>query len=448
MTARKDAMSPKPDQAAQDPKTPERDLLARHFGARDTRAWRAFLQRHRGLLAEAAEREGEPAPRIGEPEQPAGGWLLLWPNGAQWILGRARGGQAEILGHFVTGSGSALNALLQGHPLASFGASTTARLHACLENLDPAAPVPEILDLQQLAAGADRRRRFAKRPASLAERLGLRYLDEPGLEQLHALAALLQHLQLNQPSELERPSRAAGYGPAPKPWSAGTGAARLQALAAALPESPGVYLLLDEARRVYYVGSSANLRRRVRSYLRARPPYPARLQRLLEPLADVEIHPCGTELAALLEEDRLIRQRRPRGNRVRRVHARHRSLRDQVVLLPHAGGGLELMALRPPCAPLRLHLRRSSLASAARRLQSFYGRARPAAARGAGRREAELVQSWLQRHGDRFARLPATAATRAAGWRQLLGEALEDDQARERPVLRQGRPFDRSSRLD
>jgi len=88
----------------------------------------------------------------------------------------------------------------------------------------------------------------------------------------------------------------------------------LRARIDALPRSCGVYLLKDDAGRVVYVGKAADLRGRVRSYLRpdgdGRPtaPYLARA------IDDVEFIVTGNEKEALLLENTLIKRHRPRYN--------------------------------------------------------------------------------------------------------------------------------------
>lgn len=83
---------------------------------------------------------------------------------------------------------------------------------------------------------------------------------------------------------------------------------------ARLPEAAGVYLFLDPDGHALYVGKAANLRARVRSYLRpggdGRPFVPA----LDRAAADIEFVVTATEQEALLLENTLIKQRRPRFN--------------------------------------------------------------------------------------------------------------------------------------
>ena len=81
-----------------------------------------------------------------------------------------------------------------------------------------------------------------------------------------------------------------------------------------LPERPGVYLFLDAAGRVIYVGKAASLRDRVRSYFRGGKHLSARVLRLVQEIADVDHIVTDTEVEALILECNLIKEHRPRFN--------------------------------------------------------------------------------------------------------------------------------------
>ena len=91
--------------------------------------------------------------------------------------------------------------------------------------------------------------------------------------------------------------------------------AALKAKAAALPRSPGVYLMKDAQGVVLYVGKAKSLRARVGSYFQqspgdARP----RIPELVRRVADVEVIETESEVEALLTEARLIKDIQPRFN--------------------------------------------------------------------------------------------------------------------------------------
>ncbi len=88
----------------------------------------------------------------------------------------------------------------------------------------------------------------------------------------------------------------------------------LRARLRAAPRSPGVYLFRDQSGRVIYVGKSASLRDRLRSYFSAPQTQPLRTRRLAESAHDFEVVATGTEQQALILENTLIKRHHPRFN--------------------------------------------------------------------------------------------------------------------------------------
>ena len=82
---------------------------------------------------------------------------------------------------------------------------------------------------------------------------------------------------------------------------------------AAVPNAPGVYLLKDAHGKVIYVGKAVNLRARVRSYLRGGDER-SQVRFLVGKLADFETLVTANEKEALILENNLIKQYRPRYN--------------------------------------------------------------------------------------------------------------------------------------
>ncbi|SFC06591.1 DNA polymerase-3 subunit epsilon [Nocardioides terrae] len=89
---------------------------------------------------------------------------------------------------------------------------------------------------------------------------------------------------------------------------------RKRHLAEGLPHAPGVYLFEDERRRVLYVGTSRDLRTRVRSYFTASETRTrmGEMVGIAERVTGIE---CATTLEAQVRELRLIAQHKPRYNR-------------------------------------------------------------------------------------------------------------------------------------
>jgi excinuclease ABC subunit C len=80
-----------------------------------------------------------------------------------------------------------------------------------------------------------------------------------------------------------------------------------------VPTRPGVYLFKDEAGRVLYVGKSASLRNRVRSYFNAGGQR-AWTYNMTARAADVDWIVTDTEIEALILESNLVKQYQPRFN--------------------------------------------------------------------------------------------------------------------------------------
>jgi DNA polymerase-3 subunit epsilon len=89
---------------------------------------------------------------------------------------------------------------------------------------------------------------------------------------------------------------------------------RKRHLAEGLPHAPGVYLFRDESSRVLYVGTSRDLRSRVRSYFTASETR-SRMGEMVALTAEVTGIECATPLEAEVRELRLIAEHKPRYNR-------------------------------------------------------------------------------------------------------------------------------------
>lgn len=87
-----------------------------------------------------------------------------------------------------------------------------------------------------------------------------------------------------------------------------------RALADGLPTGPGVYIFRDPQGAALYVGKSASIRRRVRSYFTASEPR-ARMREMVQLTARVEAVDCAHDLEAQVRELRLIDALAPRYNR-------------------------------------------------------------------------------------------------------------------------------------
>ncbi|MDP5217528.1 excinuclease ABC subunit UvrC [Ruegeria sp. 2205SS24-7] len=86
----------------------------------------------------------------------------------------------------------------------------------------------------------------------------------------------------------------------------------IQAYLKSLDSSPGVYRMLDAQARVLYVGKARNLRARVSNY--SRPGHSPRIERMIGETASMMFLTTRTETEALLLEQNLIKQLKPKYN--------------------------------------------------------------------------------------------------------------------------------------
>ena len=89
---------------------------------------------------------------------------------------------------------------------------------------------------------------------------------------------------------------------------------RKRHLADNVPHGPGVYLFRDDRGQVLYVGTSVDLRTRVRSYFTAAEQR-SRIREMVARAASVSPVPCATPLEARVREIRLIAEHSPPYNR-------------------------------------------------------------------------------------------------------------------------------------
>ncbi|MGV6811531.1 MAG: excinuclease ABC subunit UvrC [Brevirhabdus sp.] len=98
-----------------------------------------------------------------------------------------------------------------------------------------------------------------------------------------------------------------------EPQDGPTGYARIRSYLRTLDNSPGVYRMLDTESRVLYVGKARNLKKRVSNY--AKPTgHSARIARMISETASMMFLTTRTETEALLLEQNLIKQLKPRYN--------------------------------------------------------------------------------------------------------------------------------------
>lgn len=81
-----------------------------------------------------------------------------------------------------------------------------------------------------------------------------------------------------------------------------------------LPNNPGVYLMHDKNDTIIYVGKAINLNRRVHSYFRASTKKTAKIEKMVSQISYFEYIITDSELEALVLENNLIKEHRPKYN--------------------------------------------------------------------------------------------------------------------------------------
>jgi excinuclease ABC subunit C len=87
----------------------------------------------------------------------------------------------------------------------------------------------------------------------------------------------------------------------------------LQNKLANLPSKPGVYQFFNDKNKVIYVGKANNLRSRVKSYFHSKNPN-AKTEALVSKIVDFELVVTDSEVEALVLENNLIKELKPRYN--------------------------------------------------------------------------------------------------------------------------------------
>jgi len=87
-----------------------------------------------------------------------------------------------------------------------------------------------------------------------------------------------------------------------------------------LPMSPGVYLMNDSNGKIFYVGKAKNLKSRIESYFVNRFEMDEKGKSILERIFDLDYEQVGSELEALLLENRYINEFQPDLNTQIKIH--------------------------------------------------------------------------------------------------------------------------------
>ena len=80
-----------------------------------------------------------------------------------------------------------------------------------------------------------------------------------------------------------------------------------------LPTAPGVYKMLDDTKTILYIGKAGNLKKRVSSYF-TKSNQSLKNQRLIHKIKDIDYQITSNEQDALLLENNLIKEYKPKYN--------------------------------------------------------------------------------------------------------------------------------------
>jgi excinuclease ABC subunit C len=83
-----------------------------------------------------------------------------------------------------------------------------------------------------------------------------------------------------------------------------------------LPQKPGVYMMFDALGNIIYVGKAKNLKNRVSQYFHSQKNRSSKITEMIQHIADLNYLVTDTELDALIDECRLIKEIQPRYNRL------------------------------------------------------------------------------------------------------------------------------------
>lgn len=81
-----------------------------------------------------------------------------------------------------------------------------------------------------------------------------------------------------------------------------------------VPENPGVYIMSDETGEIIYVGKAKNLRKRLRQYFYNSANKTEKVMTMLTHVTDFRYIICASEIDALVTENNLIKEHKPRYN--------------------------------------------------------------------------------------------------------------------------------------
>jgi hypothetical protein len=122
-----------------------------------------------------------------------------------------------------------------------------------------------------------------------------------------------------------------------------------------IPQCPGVYTFTDREGKVIYVGKTNNLRIRINSYFWNTGESPDKIEKLLKELYLIDTTELGSDLEALVEEQRLIERHEPKYNTRRSIPERTVSVSRRILIPRTLSKGMLKLYLIADGLPLLEH---------------------------------------------------------------------------------------------
>jgi hypothetical protein len=204
-----------------------------------------------------------------------------------------------------------------------------------------------------------------------------------------------------------------------------------------IPDCPGIYRFLDADGEILYVGKAKDLRTRVASYFAPKAKRRKKHAELMERLASIEWEETGSELGALLTEQREIRRHAPPINVQHEVRHRRDTDGDLVLFLPgEPEGVIDLLLVRDgePVGRVTSDTRARGMREVRAALRAAFFAAEPPPP--GSDDDAQIVASWLRTAADRQNLLDLSAVRGQSEAARLVKACLTDPELFTRKIYR------------
>ena len=199
-----------------------------------------------------------------------------------------------------------------------------------------------------------------------------------------------------------------------------------------LPFSSGCYIMKNDKGDVIYVGKAKNLNQRVRSYFSETAEPDDKLARIRKEIHDLEIQQTGSELEALLLEQKLIRTFHPPINSLFAIHHRHyrqKNRYSQILLLPSTQDEFVKLYFINSEFGLReydLAKKFSNAEKLKNAITKFFFQPAESEPAGNAKEDMELAMSWLSLNEDHVTNIDMRRVATADETMRILKDHLFD----------------------